>query len=57
MRYEIYYQLLTDKYPTEEAFATEQEMESHYNIWVSGDDYHFCQFYHCGREYTPKWME
>lgn len=56
MLYEIYYQLLTDKYPTEKAFATEEEMEGHYNIWVSGDDYHFCEFYYFGREYTPDWM-
>jgi len=57
MLYSIYYQLLGDKYPTEIDFKTEREMEEHYNIWVSGDDYHFCQFYYCNREYTPKWME
>jgi hypothetical protein len=57
MLYEIFYQLLTDKYPTEIRFEREIDMESHYNIWVAGDDYHFCEFYYCNREYTPTWME
>lgn len=57
MLYEIFYQLLNDKYPTEIRFEREIDMENHYNIWVAGDDYHFCEFYYCNREYTPTWME
>ena len=32
MLYEIYYQLLTDKYPTEQAFATEKD-KSQEGFW------------------------
>lgn len=55
--YTICYQLLNDKYPTEKEFSREIDMENYYNIWLSGDDYQFCEFYYCNREYTPKWME
>jgi hypothetical protein len=55
--YTIVYQLLNDKYPTEIDFDSEHDMESHYNIWLSGDDYRFCAFFYCNRQYTPKWME
>ena len=55
--YEIFYQLLTDRYPQEFKFETENDMYAHWAIWVSGDDYHFCQFYHYSREYTPWWMK
>lgn len=57
MLYAMVYQCLNDKYPTEVEFEREIDMENHYNIWLSGDDYHFCEFYYCNREYTPKWME
>lgn len=57
MLYAIFYQLLTDKYPTEKEFSREIDMENYYTLWVSDDDYHFCEFYYCNREYTPKWME
>jgi len=57
MLYMIFYQRLNDKYPTEVEFAYENDMETHYNIWLAGDDYHFCEFYYCGHPYTPKWME
>ena len=57
MLYAIFYQLLTDKYPTEKEFVREIDMENYYTLWVSDDDYHFCEFYYCSREYTPKWME
>lgn len=55
--YEICYQLLTDTYPQEYKFDHENDMEGHYNIWVAGEDYHFCDFYYCGIAYIPKWME
>lgn len=55
--YEIYYHLLNRKYPTLVKFKTEKDMEEHYNIWVAGDDYHFCEFYFCNREYIPEWMK
>ena len=57
MLYAMVYQLINDNYPTEVEFSREIDMESHYNIWVSGDDYHFCHFFYCNREYIPKWME
>ena len=57
MLYAIVYQCLNDKYPTEVEFEREIDMESYYNIWLSGDDYQFCEFYYCNREYTPTWME
>lgn len=55
--YEICYQRLNDKYPQEFKFEREKDMESHYNIWVAGDDFHFCDFFYCGRQYTPSWAE
>lgn len=57
MLYTIVYQLLNDKYPTEVEFSREIDMEDYYNIYISGDDYHFCNFFYCDREYTPKWMQ
>lgn len=57
MLYAIVYQCLNDKYPTEVEFEREIDMESYYNIWLSDDDYYFCEFYYCNREYTPTWME
>lgn len=57
MLYAIVYQLLNDKYPTEIEFKTEREMEGYYNIWVSGDDFHFCMFFYNNREYIPKWIK
>lgn len=57
MLYAMVYQCLNDKYPTEVEFDREIDMESHYNIWLSGDDYRFCDFFYCNRQYTPKWME
>ena len=57
MLYCMIYQLLNDKYPTEVEFERELDMENHFNVCVDGDDYHFCEFYYCSREYTPKWMK
>jgi len=55
--YEIFYQRLNDRYPVEVKFDREIDMESYYNIWIDGDDYHFCEFFYRNRAYTPKWME
>jgi len=57
MLYAMVYQRLNDKYPTEVEFRREIDMQGHYNIWLSGDDYLFCDFFYCNRQYTPKWME
>lgn len=57
MLYAMVYQRLNDKYPVEEEFEREQDMENYYNIWLIDDDYHFCSFYYRNREYIPSWME
>lgn len=57
MLYEIVYQRLTDKYPVNVAFAREQDMEEYYDLWLADDDYHYCNFYYCSREYIPSWMK
>lgn len=53
--YEMVYQISAHSTPEELAFNTEKDMESHYNIWLSGDDYYYCDFFYCGRQYFPTW--
>lgn len=55
--YTMVYQRLNDKYPTEIDFNNEFTMENYYNEILSGNDYHFCSFFYCNREYIPKWIE
>lgn len=57
MLYAMVYQFPGDKYPTEVEFEREIDMRGHYNIWLSGSVYDFCDFFYCNRQYTPKWME
>lgn len=57
MLYAMVYQRLNDKFPMEVEFDSEIDMEGYFNIWIAGDDYHFCQFFYCNREYTPMWIE
>lgn len=56
MLYAIVYELQKG-HPTDVEFEKEYDMEDYYYTWVADDDYKFCSFFYCDREYTPSWMK
>ena len=57
MLYSMFYQFSNEEYPTSMEFAREQDMKNHYNVSVAEEDYLFCEFYYCDREYHPDWAD
>ena len=52
--YTICYQL-RNKRPQTFTFDSEIDMENHYNIWIAGDFFLYCDFFYDNKQYDPTW--